>query len=147
MKINWGTGIAIFYTLFVILMVGMVINSTRNKVELVQENYYQKDLNYEEFRLKRQNAAAMVAPIKVDYQQKNKSVRLQFPSSMSNATGQVTFFRPSNKSLDQKVDIVLNKEGMMNIPVNKSMIRGLWKVQLDWESDGKHFFTEESIVL
>lgn len=147
MKINWGTGIAIFYVLFVITMIGMVINSTYHKVELVQENYYQKDLQYEAFRLKRQNGNAMAAPIKVEYQQHKKAVSVAFPTEMLDAKGQITFFRPSNKSLDQKITITLDNNGMMNIPLTKTMTRGLWKMQLDWESDGKQFFKEESIIL
>lgn len=147
MKINWGTGIAIFYVFFVIAMISMVINSSYHKVELVQENYYQKDLQYEAFRLKRQNATAMTVPISIKYEHKENAVRLAFPAAMADATGQVTFFRPSNKSLDQQVMIVLDDEGTMLIPVSESMKRGLWKMQLDWQSDGKQFFKEESIVL
>ena len=56
MKFNWGTGIGLFYVVFVVIMVSMVMFSARNNIDLVQEDYYEKDLNYESFRLARENS-------------------------------------------------------------------------------------------
>ena len=48
MKINWGTGIFIFYSLFVGALVFQLVKSFQYDNSLVVENYYEKDLNYQE---------------------------------------------------------------------------------------------------
>ena len=146
MKINWGSGIAIFYSLFVLVMVFMVVKSTQNKTHLVQENYYNKDLNYESFRKKRENAKALKKPVTIKYRAKENTVQLAFPSDMASATGKVTLFRPSNKYLDKSYTIDLDEKSKMDIPLEKHMPGGLWKVQVDWEAQGEKYYTEENLV-
>ena len=146
MKINWGSGIAIFYSLFVLVMIFMVIKSTQNKSHLVQENYYNKDLNYESFRQKRENASALDNPVGIKYISKQNSVELEFPQDMPEVSGKVTLFRPSNKFLDKTYTIKLDNTSKMNIPLEKHMPGGLWKVQVDWETKGKKYYTEENLV-
>lgn len=147
MKINWGTGIAIFYSLFVFFMVAMVINSTQNKPNMVQDNYYEKDLNYEAFRGKRENAANAKGQIKIEYLADEKNILLDFPDKVNKVSGKVTFFRPSDKNLDKIMDIKLNADGQMIIGVDESLPRGLWNIQIDWQDQVQQFYTEESIVL
>ena len=147
MKLNWGSGIAIFYTLFVLVMIFMVIKSKQNQVHLVQENYYQKDLNYEDFRVKRQNAAQLTEKIQVEYLAKDRNIQLTFPQSMMEASGKVSLFRPSNKYLDKSYNIQLDKEAQMYIPVDRSLPAGRWKIKIDWESAGRKYYNEEDLVL
>jgi hypothetical protein len=147
MKISWGTGIAIFYSCFVIAMVSMVVMSARNKSDLVQENYYQKDLNYEAFRVKRQNASRMSQPARINYIRADKQIRIQLPKEMAGSTGQVSMFRASDKSLDLNFDLSLNEEAIMNIPSTGKFLRGLWTIQVEWESEGKSYYAEEEIIL
>jgi len=147
MKISWGTAIAIFYSFFVIAMVSMVIKSTHNKAQMVQENYYDKDLNYESFRQKRENATRMSEPVNIEFAASTKHVQIDFPNNMKTATGQVSLFRPSNASLDQTFPIQLTEEGSMQIPIPADMINGLWKVQVDWKSEGVAYYKESVITI
>ena len=147
MKISWGTGIAIFYSCFVVAMVSMVIMSAQNKSDLVQENYYDKDLNYEAFRVKRQNATRMPKQIGIKFVRADKQIYIQLPKEMNNATGKVSMFRPSNKSMDNTFDLKVNAEGRMNIPVANTFAEGLWTVQVDWISGGKNYYAEDEIIL
>ncbi len=147
MKINWGTAIAIFYTCFVIAMVTMVVRSTQNKMDLVQENYYEKDLTYESFRAKRQNAAVLTETVAIKYSIAEESIQINLPEGMSTAKGKLIFFRPSDKKLDTSFDLEVDEKGQMRIPVNQKIIPGLWRVQLDWEYEGQAYFQETSIVI
>ncbi len=147
MKINWGTAIAIFYTCFVLAMVLMVVKSSQNKMDLVQENYYQKDLDYENFRSKRQNAKQLSQAISIQYSLSENAIELSFPQEMQALKGTLTLFRPANKTLDQTFVLKLNQEAKMSIPVDQNIPAGLWRVQIDWESKGDHYFKEESISI
>lgn len=147
MKLNWGTGIAIFYSCFVLAMIFMVIKSSQNQSHLVQEHYYQKDLNYESFRQKRQNATNMSEQVEIKFAGSQKLIHITFPEQMSEATGKVSLYRPSNKYLDKTFDLKLNEQSSMSIPVSKEMARGLWKVKVDWNSKGQQYYSEENLVL
>lgn len=44
---SWGKGITIFIILFIITMLGMVWLSMKQNVEMVDANYYQKEIEYQ----------------------------------------------------------------------------------------------------
>jgi hypothetical protein len=44
MKFNWGTGIAIFYIIFVVSLVFQVFKSRQYDHSLVVDNYYEEDI-------------------------------------------------------------------------------------------------------
>lgn len=142
MKFNWGTGIAIFYSLFVIAMVSMVFKSCNNKSDLVEEEYYQKDLGYEEFRIKRANADKLKSEITANYISTANSLMIIFPRSLDKPKGEIKLYRPSNKFLDKTYIIRLDSTNTMNIPMIPNFSKGLWKVQLDWKSNGTPYYKE-----
>ena len=47
MKFNWGTGIVIFITQFVVSMSAMVFKASQQNVDLVTEDYYEKELAFQ----------------------------------------------------------------------------------------------------
>lgn len=147
MKINWGWSIAIFYSLFVIVMVFMVMKSTQNKPKMVQENYYEKDLNYEAFRQKRQNGAALKDLVNISYEARDRQLKISFPGNLENIEGDITMYRPSNQYLDKNFKLDLDSMGDMIIPLDKSLAPGKWKIQLDWKNESQEFFNEEIIII
>ena len=48
MKFNWGTGIFLLYAGFAAVTIALVIFAMTKKVDLVTDNYYDKELKYEE---------------------------------------------------------------------------------------------------
>ncbi len=147
MKINWGTGIAIFYSCFVAIMIFMVVKSSQNNVHLVQENYYQKDLGYEEFRSKRQNSTELSTPVTIKLNNDQNTMEFSFPKDMKEVKGKLLFFRPSNKYMDKTYDLKLDGNSKMILPLDATIPSGLWRIKIDWESQGKYFYKEESIVI
>ena len=146
MKINWGTGIAIFYGAFMAIMIFAVIFSAKNKSDLVVEEYYKDDINYESFRVKRQNSNQLKKTVDIEYQRNDQAIQFVFPNDMQNAQGNITFFRPSDKRLDRRFPISLN-EGKMIIKKDRKLVGGLWKVKVEWQNNGKDYYYEKPLVL
>jgi len=48
MKFNWGMGIAIFMTCFIIFIVSFVVKSSFLNTDLYAEDYYQQELDYQD---------------------------------------------------------------------------------------------------
>lgn len=145
MKLNWGSGIAIFYTLFVITMVYMVVRASQSDINMVQDNYYDQDLHYEQFRKSRQNGQEK-GVLAIDYQAGDKNVFLQFPPEEKVVQGSVQFYRPSNQNLDQNMDINLDDQNRMAVAIDQ-LARGYWKVVVKWDVEGKSYYREEQLIL
>lgn len=144
MKFNWGTGIALFYGLFAAVLIFAVISSTTHNNSLVVDNYYEEDLKYQEHYDKLANALHADVDVKLD--NKNSLVKLQFPESDADISGEVHFFRPSDETKDFKITVGTNEGGSQVVPT-AGLANGLWKVKINWSAAGKQYYSEETIVL
>ncbi len=145
MKINWGTGIAIFYSVFVLIMILMVVKSSRTNINMVQEDYYDRDLNYEEFRKSRENAKN-IDPDMISYASGSGVIIIEFPNTELPTEGEVRLYRPSDHRLDKLIQLELDDQNTMRIPVDR-LLRGYWKVLVTWKSEGKNYFAEKRVTL
>lgn len=144
MKLNWGSGIAIFYTCFVLAFVFLVFKSTQYDNSLVSNDYYADDLKYQEHFDKLLNSSLLVQDLKIWNKTQKQEVELLFPAIGGEVKGEIHFFRPSDSKLDFKIAIKTDAENVQSIPTN-GLKQGLWKVKVDWQAAGKAFYTEEAI--
>lgn len=144
MKLNWGTGIALFYGAFALIMIGVVFASRRHDPGLVSEKYYDLDLNYQARLIQKQNTADLQNALKINYSPNQSQIELQFPAELGAVAGKVTFYRPSDGGLDFTLPVSTDASGKMIIPV-AHVSTGLWNIQIEWEAGGKSYFLEEKI--
>jgi hypothetical protein len=145
MKLNWGSGIAIGFTCFVIFMGTLVIKSFNQNFDLVHEDYYGEELKYQERIDRGMESSSLKGTI--SYEISNGEIILKFPEGMKEKqiSGEVLFFRPSDKRKDVKVN--LNPaNGEQRFPLAQ-FSKGLYKVQINWESEGKKYYNEETLTL
>jgi nitrogen fixation protein FixH len=145
MKFNWGTGIAIFYGLFVLVLVIAVIRSTGIDNSLVTDDYYQKDLEYQTQIDKQVNARGLSTDLAIRYSDPDHAVQFSFPKDLGAISGKILFFRPSNAALDFETDIQTDENFELIIPT-RELLPGLWKVKVDWSAGGRDFYKEETII-
>src|SRR5690625_4056222 len=105
MKINWGTGLAIWLVIFIVFILQFVIRiSVQDKYdnELVTENYYEKELVFQEQIDGITNANKN--HIKLKSQRTDKGFELIFPENLdaSKIEGSLVLYRPSNNKLDRE---------------------------------------------
>jgi len=134
MKINWGTGIFLFYTFFATTLFYQVYKSTQYDHSLVVEDYYAKDLAYQSTFDKLENSMALAPPLQVAYQKKISLVSVSFPKKMQSISGTVLLYRASNKKEDIQLPIKIGIDNEMEIDVS-SLAMGKWKVEIDWMGD------------
>jgi len=145
---SWPIGIFGFYTIFVLAMLGFMIFSFSNTMDMVEENYYEKSLNFEAQieGIRNTNSLAIKPEFRV-----NKSIGqviLTLPQEFENdkLIGSIKFFRPSDASLDTGLNLKVNSENMQVIPVS-NLQSGKWKVQLSWKYFDKNYYLEEVLIL
>lgn len=146
MKFNWGTGIAIFYSVFVVVMVGMVIYSRGVDHSLVMDNYYEEDLKYQSHIDAVKNTRTLGQDLVIRFSKEEKSVQLDFPEEFSELKGSIWFYRADNKSLDFKINIQPGEGRHITVPT-PDLVPGRWTIKVNWEGDGRPFYKEESVVL
>jgi hypothetical protein len=144
MKFNWGFGVFALYGAFVILILFLVFKSISTKVDLVTEDYYQQELNYQDKIDQKRNAARLKQGLK--HEVSGSTIFLAFPPDHPSAEGTVIVYRPSNKAYDKKFDIKLDENGKMAITMKKSPI-GLYKLKVDWSYNNTFYYVEEDIYL
>jgi hypothetical protein len=145
MKFNWGTGIAIFYTTFALFMIFMVIRSTYHDNSLVVDDYYAKDLAYQEQYDKIKNSNQLEQGLVIKNNGADRTLELTFPEGMGNIKGNVLFYRPSGSANDFSVKVDQPENGKMVIPIKEGIVTGYWIVKVDWVGDGKAFYDEKNI--
>ena len=144
-QLNWGWGITITFSLFVCFMGYLVIMAFRQDFDLVNEDYYTEELQYQK-HIDRENNSGLLGE-NISCAVVNNEVVLKFPRTTNSGKvkGEVFFFRPSDKKKDIKQALHLN-QGEQRFPLSL-FSSGLYKVKVTWESTGIDYFNEESIVL
>ena len=146
MKLHFGTGFAIFYTIFAGTMIFFVFKSTQYDHSLVREDYYKGDLEYQQHYDKLANTNALHGVVVVQHQAAEKQLLVQFPSELKAVEGNVTFFRPSGSMYDQEFALATEESLRQHIST-KELESGRWKVKIDWSANGKAYFKEVDLVL
>jgi len=146
MKFNWGTGIFIFYTLFATSLFYQVYKSTQYDHNLVVENYYEKDLNYQAQFDKLENTNQLKTPLAIQYQEDTQLIRFAFPKDLKDVTGTVLFYRAADKKMDINLPIEMDELHQMTLSADK-FSTGFWRIEVDWQAANKEYFTETAIKI
>ena len=146
MKLNWGTGIAIVYSIFAISMIAVVFLARQHDPGLVRTDYYNLDLNYQEHLEKKQNAAKLPQGLQVQYVRDRQVIRLQFPAGLGTPSGSIKCYRPATVKDDLNLQITADSAGVMEVPATQ-LAKGLWRVEADWQANGTKYFNEAVLTL
>lgn len=138
---HWGHGITIFYIVFVLTLIMVLIKSTQIDNSLVVDDYYAKDLAYQQQYDKVANTMAE-DHLTIKYDQANQEMIFEFHTDQL-LDGQIQFYRPSNQKLDFIKKIKDNK-----MVVKTDLMRvGRWKIKVDWTADKKAYYKEKEIYI
>jgi hypothetical protein len=145
-KFNWGTGIIIASLLFMAFTVITGITLMNQKVDLVTDNYYEKELKYQKHIDKEQRTKQINSNI--DITQTGGKVSISFRDSVSpgDIKGEVKFYRPSDSAKDFAVPLSLNQSRIHFIDIS-GKDKGYWKVQVNWSENNNDYYFEKPILI
>jgi len=144
MKFNWGVGVFVLYSSFVILILFLVFKSFNTKVDLVTEDYYQQELKFQDKIDQKRNAAGLEVGLK--HEVSGSTIFFTFPPGHQSSEGTILVFRPSNKAYDKTFDIKLDENQKMVVTMENSLV-GLYKLKVDWSNRDTAYYVEEDIYL
>ena len=144
MKWNWGYSIGTFYVVFVLALAWQLYRSFQYDRSLVVEDYYAKDLKYQEQYDRLENSLKNKADLKVT--RGSDSIKIQFPEGHSTPQGEIHFYRPDKQSLDRKYPIALDDQGIITIPTS-DLVSGKWKIKATWNWESLEYYVEKETVI
>ncbi|MEM1001058.1 MAG: FixH family protein [Bacteroidota bacterium] len=147
MKLNWGTGIVIAIIGFIGFIMFFVIKMSTNDQydhELVVEDYYQQELQYQDEIEKVKNASSLSEDI--IYEKTKEGLIVVFPKEINpkNINGKVFLTRPSNKQLDFEMPISLSNHNLL-IPDNR-LLDGRWNMKVEWTEGDKAYIFKTALT-
>ncbi len=138
---NWGLRIALFYGSFVVFMIALVVMAFREDFDLVADDYYEQEIAY-------QGRIDQLTNAKDDRQKVMLSsadgmVQLSFASPAQDVN--VHFFRPSDETMDHKVEEA-SVDSNLIVPLDR-FSKGKYLVKVQWTANGKTYFQEDDLFI
>ena len=146
MKFNWGTGLIIAMVLFMVFIVSMVAYVSNKSVELVSENYYEQEINYEDRIVATSNGNEHKENITISNPNGNVFVHFNDEAISNEAKGEIHMYRANNKEMDVVVPFSNLKNNQIIIP-NTDVQAGKYNVQISWQENDKNYYVAKSIVV
>ena len=139
-KINWGTGILIFLVIFFIAIFSFVYFAFQLQINLVEDDYYPKEITYQKQIDKMHNLE--VLGDKISIRKEEGILILTFPEAhKSTFEGKIHIYRPSDAGMDKMLEIVTDQNNRQFIPVDQ-LINGKYILKIDWVCEGTGYYQE-----
>lgn len=142
MKINWGHKLVFFGLSFMFFVGFMVYKISTQKVDLVDDNYYEKGVRYQEEINKFNATEGIERNISFDLNQQ----LITFKSNINSLKGKALFYRPGDVNLDFETNFTLNENGEFTYSTAQ-LAKGVWKVTFEWTLNGKLMAAEKQFVI
>jgi hypothetical protein len=139
---NWGTKLIIgmlTFMSFIIVLVVLMFRSDRDA--LVDNDYYEKGINYNKDYNKKENVINDKAAPTVTIA--DNTIIITFTH---HAAGTVKLIRTADKRMDLNLVLNTDSANRFQLPIS-GKASGLWKLQLDWTSNGTAYLYEKEVML
>lgn len=146
MKLHWGNSIFLFFVIYIAFLGFTLYQSTQVDHSLVAEDYYARDLAYQQQYEKLANYASSSAPLTLEYDAGKKQIDIISPSGDQPMEGTVTFYHPSKSTEDIQIDFALKGGDEVSFSVDK-LSGGRWIAQIDYaDIDNEYYFEKDIFV-
>lgn len=145
---NWGQGITLAITLFVIATLSVVSYLISLDFYLVNNNHYEEGVNYQQTIDSRARTEALEQPVIVLYDEERIAVKVVFPEDVvQNAQqGTINLYRPNDSNLDMNLPIKFDGGSTHVIPMER-MEKGKWVLTINWTMNDLDYITEKVIII
>lgn len=144
---TWGHGIVVALGSFMIFILSMIFLFSRGQQnsELITDNYYEDELQYQKVIDAKNNADELA--VKPVYSQNADGVTVKFPEEINNgnSTFQIDLHRAEDKNLDVIRELPLNGNNALFLP-KQILAKGNYVLRVMWTKDQKKYQMDYDIV-
>ena len=146
-KLSWGHGVVIAMLGFIVFILSMLFlfpNGQKNS-EMVTDNYYEEELQYQDVINAKQKADELVE--KPVYSQDASGIKIVFPKDYNNSNTQVKFVlnRTDDQNLDIKKETQLDANQSILIPA-QVLKMGNYTLRLMWTKDKVDYRMDYDVI-
>lgn len=138
---NWGKGIAIALALFMSFIVYLAVTLMTSNVDLESEDYYLREIAYEE-EIQAERNARSGQPIILEL--KDDHVVIKVPDEEKYSEVQVLFKRPDDDTKDKSFELTNSK--MMLLERNL-FLKGAYSVEISYMNNNKPCLVKDNIYI
>ncbi|MBE9460830.1 FixH family protein [Dyadobacter subterraneus] len=145
MKINWGAGIAILYAGFVAMILLLVGMSASQKIDLVTDQYYEEELQFQNKINKVNLAKKLKNPL--IWQVEERGIIIHYPEEFAKdtLTGNVKLYCPSDNTKDRNFPVKAKNNDQLI--AGSDLKPGRYYLQIDWKNGKKSYWNEGVVVI
>lgn len=124
----------------------MVFVSMGKNVDLVSENYYEKEIKYQnQIDILRKSAEINN---KIETVLNGNEILINYNDSelKGRISGEIVFYRPSDAKKDFKVEINPGVNGIQSV-ASDNLDKGQWKIRFDIMQNNEKYFAEKTIFI
>lgn len=140
----WPYSIIAVLVLFGAFIGQFVYQSTQHDVNLVSENYYEREVAYQDQIDLEQNTLPFNDKFILNVSE--GSIHIQCPSELPVESGKVILLRPASAKEDQTIKISKNETNSYKVKTS-ALSKGLWIVEIHFNAGGEDYFYEESVMI
>lgn len=139
---SWGRGITIGLITFMGFITFLVVSLMRHKVDLVSEDYYQQELDYNNHF----NAATVYAKTgeKITVEMTENALKINIPASMSNDSIGVQLKRPDNELQD--LQLHMKAQTVIAIPFSR-LKKGQYGLTVTGKFNHEKYIFQETVFI
>lgn len=144
MKLHWGHAIIATMAGFILIMVQFMVRAYHNQETLVAEDYYAREIRYQEQIDKLGNAARLGELVQFECRPGHLSI--VFPQLLrgSEITGELFLMRPNDAQGDHRVPLRVDGEGRFTMDTD-ALLKGAYSVHLEWKANGVPYLSEDRV--
>ncbi len=143
---NWGYKIATAIAVFIIIMLSMVYVAFKQTNEMIDTNYYQKELKYQSYI----DASKNLDRISTDtiLRVNESSIGVQLPKVLVEhfMKGTLEFLKNDDQRNDVLIAFSPDSNGMYLLDKTKFAL-GTYMARIQWNSDNKTYYREQTIII
>ena len=146
-KISWPTGIVIAMSAFIIFILSFVYKATfmaQYDHQLVSEDYYKDELNYQLEIDKLNKAAELREDVTLTKVAEGLLINFPIEFDAKKITGTISFQRPSNIKIDFQFPINLTTSSYLI--AKKDLVEGIWNVKIEWTANNNIYLFKDKLM-
>lgn len=143
---NWGHAVVAILVFFLIGLGVMVFIATKQNVEMVDDNYYDKELKYQGVIDAKNNLNNLKDSILITAAGDQILLKIPIGAAQNITEGNIEFLRPSDKTKDKMVPVKTDSNGVQQLP-KAEFIKGAYRMRARWRSNGKEYFDERDVII
>ena len=141
---NWGKWIVVSFMLFAVFIAVIVTICMKQDVNLVSNQYYKDDLEFQQQLDRKNNTAALELQPEITLSE--EQLQVFFPGKVVVESGKIKIFRPADYKLDQNFELRQSSEPTQVFVLNP-LDKGAYRIKMTWIAEGKEYYLEKFVII